>query len=840
MKFLQQLRLIFVLFAIFRPQPGHAQILWEDFQLLNGSNLPSQWTGDRSKFKVEDGSLLSQSSVKDDVFYLNHQIQLMDSSEWEFDIDLNINTSSVNKVRIYLIHEVSQLMYLEIGGTKDRVSVFVTRQAVEDSLLWYGPSGETHKFKQRVRVRKAGDRFELSYFNKSLANYDSIGQWNWSSFNGRPNMRWEVHQSTASFFYKHRLNSVYVGPWRKDQQSPYIQGIDWVSRDTFLASFSEGIYPTPKAMIRIGSHSAKYEISGVKVKFWFDGQVSSGKQDVRFAGFRDKLGNTLSDTILSIQYWETEPAHYKDLVISEWMSDPTPPVGLPEVEYVELFNRGNRHLDLSNWSLSDSRETVEIPSVVLPIDSFVVLVDFKDTSITRSWQNVVYINLPSLNNATDWLQVNNSSGLVIDELDYNIQYFTPDWKRDGGFSVERVDLSFECDHSNLFAFSKNVMGGTPGSKNSHNIQLLDTVAPKVEGVVVSEDSLILTFSEKLQEIIQVHETIASLNELKTGSNTGVRLSFKWLNPPVFGEKFEITVPGVLDCSGNLSADTSLTIGLPALTHVGDVRISEILFDGYQEVEFIEIINVSDVTLQLSDLRLGRRVGQDWQLMTPIDKDRLIHPGDVVVLTNQKILLSEQYLTTINQNLVEVSDLMTLPNDGAIIGLFNRSGQFIDTVRYSEDNHHQLLAQTKGVSLERRNLDLTYTETNETFWQSSSSLDGFGTPGFHRKDIPKAGFHFTLKNDPVTPNGDGISDEVVVQVNNLPAGTIARFTVTTLSGSLVYKSHDQELISYGQMFVWHVTQHQAPVAPGIYVINSQYITPSGEQGNWRKLVTVVLD
>lgn len=840
MKFLQQLRLIFVLFAIFQPKPGHAQILWEDFQLPNGSNLPSQWTGDRSKFKVEDSSLVSQSSVKDDVFYAGHPINLEDSTEWEFDVDLNINTSSVNKIRIYLIHGASQSMYLEIGGTKDRLSVFTTRQALGDSLLWVGPSGETHKYNERVRVRKAGDSFELSYLNESLANYDSIGQWNWSSFIGRPNMRWEVHQSTASFFYKHRLNSVYVGPWRIDQQSPHIQGIDWVTRDTFLAYFSEGIYPTPKAMIRTESHSAQYEICDVEVKFWFDGQVASGKHDVRFAGFRDKLGNTLFDTILSIQYWETEPAQYKDVVISEWMSDPTPPVGLPEVEYVELHNRGRRHLDLSNWHLSDTRETAELPSLVLPIDSFVVLVDFKDSSKTRSWQNVVYIHLPSLNNASDRIQIANPDDLVIDEVKYSIEDYGPDWKREGGFSLERVDLSFLCDHSKLFTFSENDMGGTPGSKNSHNIQLVDTVAPKIEGVVVSEDSLILTFSEKLQEVIQVQETMASLNKLQSGSNTGVRLSFKWLNPPDVGEKFEITVPGVLDCSGNLSADTSLFVALPAQAKAGDVRISEILFDGYQEVEFIEIVNVSDITLQLSDLRLGRKVGQDWQLMTPIDKDRLIHPRDVVVLTNQKILLSEQYLNTVNQNLVEVSAWMALSNDGTIIGMFNRTGPFIDTVRYSENNHHQLLTQTKGISLERRNLDLTYTETNETFWQSSSSLDGFATPGFYRKDIPEAESHFTLKNDPVTPNGDGISDEVVVQVNNLPAGTIARFTVTTLSGSLVYKSLDQELISFGQAFVWNVTQHQTPVAPGIYVINSQYITPSGEQGNWRKLVTVVLD
>jgi hypothetical protein len=840
MKFLQQLRLIFVLFAIFRPEYGHAQILWEDFQLPNGSNLPTQWIGDRAKFEVKESSLVSNSSTTNDVFYVEHAIHLKDSTEWEFDVDLNINTSSVNKIRIYLVQDSSQSVYLEIGGTRDRISVFVANGALQDSLLWHGPSGETHKFQSVVRIRRVGQLFKLSYFNKEVMNYDEVGQWNWSLDSDNPKIRWEVYQSTASFFYKHKLNSVYVGPWRIDNQHPIVQDVAWVSNDTFVAHFSEGIYSTPAAVIRVGSQNASYKITGKAMKFWFDGQLLSGKHDVLISGFTDNVGNTQSDTIFSVSYWETEPTQLKDVVISEWMSDPSPSVGLPEVEYIELYNRGGRHVDLTDWTLSDSRETAVLPSRVLPVDSFVVLVDFKDSSLTNRWPNVVHVNLPALNNGLDYLQLVNSDQVLIDDVAYDIENYTPEWKRDGGFSLERVDVNFDCDHPNLFAFSNNVLGGSPGVTNSHNLRLLDTVAPFVVGVFVSKDSLVLSFSEKIEDVNAFQESIAELNNFHPLKSSDVKLVFAWVDPPEIGKKFEVILPATLDCAGNRSVDTSFYVALPATPQAGDILVSEILYDGYQDLEFVEVVNVSKKTIQLSDLRLGRMLGDKWQLTNPIQVDRLVHPGEVVALTNDKNLLVDEYHKTLKENVVELSSWMTLPNDGALIGLFNKSGQSIDTVTYDDDHHHELLAQTKGVSLERRRLDLTYVESERNFWTSSSSLDDFATPGFHRVRSSNPADYFTLVSDPVSPNGDGIADDVTIQVNGLPIGTVGRFAITDLSGNPVFKGLDQELFSDGRAFIWHVVESQVPVAPGIYVINVQYLTLTGERGSWRKLVTVVLD
>ena len=43
-----------------------------------------------------------------------------------------------------------------------------------------------------------------------------------------------------------------------------------------------------------------------------------------------------------------------DLIITEIFADPTPIIGLPDAEYIEIYNGSDKIFDLSNWQLNDA------------------------------------------------------------------------------------------------------------------------------------------------------------------------------------------------------------------------------------------------------------------------------------------------------------------------------------------------------------------------------------------------------------------------------------------------------------------------------------------------------
>ncbi len=63
-----------------------------------------------------------------------------------------------------------------------------------------------------------------------------------------------------------------------------------------------------------------------------------------------------------------------DVVTDEQLPDPSPPVQLPNVEFIELKNVSTTAYDIRNWKLSDGSTTATISSsfTLLP-DSFVIV-----------------------------------------------------------------------------------------------------------------------------------------------------------------------------------------------------------------------------------------------------------------------------------------------------------------------------------------------------------------------------------------------------------------------------------------------------------------------------------
>lgn len=147
---------------------------------------------------------------------------------------------------------------------------------------------------------------------------------------------------------------------------------------------------------------------------------------------------------------------YGDIIISEFLSDPTPNIGLGENEYIELYNPSDYPIELSNFEFSDASSSVKLTNVILG-GSFLV---FYKGDLDR-W--------PSLNNGGDQLSIWYDSTLIYTVL-YDLDSLNDIVSNEGGVAFEiKTTSDYTGSFSSDYAYSTAEIGGTPGQLNSVNI-----------------------------------------------------------------------------------------------------------------------------------------------------------------------------------------------------------------------------------------------------------------------------------------------------------------------------------------------------------------------------------
>ncbi|MDR0794459.1 MAG: lamin tail domain-containing protein, partial [Tannerella sp.] len=145
-----------------------------------------------------------------------------------------------------------------------------------------------------------------------------------------------------------------------------------------------------------------------------------------------------------------------DLWINEIMVNPTGATGLPETEYVELYNTSDVGINLRGWTLIyDSRTVVTLPGVILSAGGYAVLYrEGKDIRIDAGGSAIPVANFPStLAKEGRLVEIKNSRGVLIDYMTYKN-------------SASLAGCSWERDRDGYFYPSNDPRGGTPGSVNT--------------------------------------------------------------------------------------------------------------------------------------------------------------------------------------------------------------------------------------------------------------------------------------------------------------------------------------------------------------------------------------
>ena len=465
-------------------------------------------------------------------------------------------------------------------------------------------------------------------------------------------------------------------------------------------------------------------LSGSTVKLDFKDRLTSGiTYQLITTDVADAAGNFLKDTI-SFLYTPPALPQKGDILITEIMADPTPVVGLPDAEYVELLNVSSKPINLKTLRLVDPSAKATLPDYELAPGAYVLLVSSGSYNLFSITNKVSVTGFPSLGNSGDSLVLTTVFNQLIDRVKYDLTWYKDTGKQDGGYSLELINPSSKCPSRDNWKASTSVTGGTPGFQNAVFSIKPDEILPSVKSFsLVGNTGIRITFSESMDSLSLVNATY-SVDGLSVGSvsvtdafRESVQLTFTESIPG--GKLYELKVSGAKDCSGNELALATLTFGIGRVPDPRELLITEIMADPDPVVqlpnsEYLELYNNTNDLLSLSGLKLYDATGS-------------------VILGNHSIPARSYALlvpsTTTSSfsgygQVIPVSGWLSLNNTGELL-MIKHEATLIDKVWYSPTWYKNANKSDGGYSLERINPESGCPGGSN--WTASDDPKG-GTPG----------------------------------------------------------------------------------------------------------------
>ncbi len=465
----------------------------------------------------------------------------------------------------------------------------------------------------------------------------------------------------------------------------------------------------------------------------------------------------------------SEPGRY-DIIISEIMAKPTPEIGLPAVEYLELHNRLPHPVTLQKWRLTLGNTSKNLPDITLDSCGYAVLIAQKFLEDFSPYcDNIYTLSSLAVTDGGQPLTLYNQKSEVIHYVHFKPTWHSEKIKQEGGWSLEMIDETQPCAGRWNWDSSTDPLGGTPGRPNSIRNTLTDNTMLTVIGVTL-RDSLTLR--------VHVSRTV-SADVLENPELFRIRPKSNILNvsevPPEFASvdlqlseavsphvNYWLLVSGELQSCGGESwpVNQEIPFGRASQPEHNDLVINEVLTNsiGDENADYLEIYNRSDKVIDLKDVKVG--FGGDTmpqKAAVAVSKGLQMSPGSYIALCKRKDLTEEQYFCKDELALVECDSLPDFTIAQGIIHLTDRSLRPIDRLSYTEEMHYSKLLTTKGVSLERLYVDMpTQDESN---WRSAAENAGFGTPGYRNSQAGNSmdANGFEVLPEVFSPDNDGFED-----------------------------------------------------------------------------------
>jgi hypothetical protein len=546
----------------------------------------------------------------------------------------------------------------------------------------------------------------------------------------------------------------------------------------------------------------------------------------------------------------SQPASRFEVVIDEIFPDPSPPVQLPNAEFIELKNVSGRTLNLLGWRLNTSTATSGLfPAYNLPPDSFLIITSTSNAALFNPFGKAIGIpSFPSLDNDGTVLSIVSKEGVIIHAVGYEKNWFSNDLKKEGGWTLEMIDTRNACNGSSNWRESQHVTGGTPGRKNSVDDVNHDDELPVLKRSY-STDSLtvIAVFNEPLDSISASMQSNYFMNGLTIVSAKPIsplfnKVQLKLSQPLVKRKVYELKVMQVKDCAGNvIGVYNKVKTGVEEIPEEKAIVFNEILFNPQPGgSDYVELYNRSEGVFNLGKIYIANRTssGGLGSLKKLSEQDYFFFPGEYFVVTADAAALKKQYFVKDANAIIEISTLPSFPDDAGDAVFVNANGEVIDEISYSEKWHFPLIANAEGVSLERLDPNGGSTAAN---WHSASSTSGFGTPGYINSQFTgnlAPGGAISLSSKIISPDNDGWEDYLTIYYKMDRPGIVANIRVFNTAGVLVKEVINNGLLGIEGSFTWNGLDGKEQKLPsGIYVVYTALFSVDGKQRVFKNVIVV---
>lgn len=814
----------------------------DDFSDGNFSQNP-RWQGDSTHFVVNSqGQLQLAAPAPSTRGVLATRSNAIHLGSWEWWMRLDFNPSSANYVDVYLLSNRPELdsalqgYFVRVGNTTDEVSLYRQNGTTRTEII-DGMDGLLDRNSSRLRIRVIRDahgRWQLESDTTGSGNHYRIegsvtdlshtsGAW----FGLR-----HVFSATRAnhFFYDDFVVSGGAAP---DTLMPRLTDARISSQQSLQLAFNKKL---PQAQ---WSNPLNYNLLGSGPPFratatndslvlleWLMPFASESWLEWRIV-LSDSAANPL-DTLLRLFHLPYAPGR---VVINELLADPSPAVGLPETEMVELFNNSPHPITLRGWTLEDPQTRGRIPAVQIHPSDFLLLVP---PGQCPSWANfgpcVEVAPWPSLNNDRDQLWLRNEHGQVSDSLIYERAWLGSSLRQEGGWTLERVSPSNFCIDASNWQGSLAIVGGTPGAANSRLGQLITPPRPQLQLVRWTSDSVYLHFSAAVR-----FGRIES-QELRIEASNPQFSTLQQLALPAgeLSTARRFTIAAWTDCHGQTAPETYWEWAQTDSLQPTAIHFSEIYFRPINGgTAYLELVNHGHAAFPLHQLWLSSLDAQQ----APLQSARLglpgdfIMPGQQIVFTRDTAAVQRDFGQIGPQNRRQIQNLPSLYTAGGRLVLSNDRQETLGAAAYHDSMHHSQLVDKRGMALEKP----------QGQWQLP-----WGSPVFARRGSPGAA-NSRLATSQSDKEWWSVTQEIFRprQLEALhielfgTADSWVQLQVCDAQGRVVRNLFPYQALTGNTSIQWDGTDESKQLIPtGAYVLLLEFTLSSGERG--RKMKRVVVD